>query len=157
VPWSAVCRCTFMSSVTMSGTVQVLGARGCDVWDRTGNCLYGGDDFHGCDRTDEHGCDAACATLAIRVQADAMRAYDVELRHAECKQGSCRNVFRIADKCYVGHLRLGPKTYDCSLSDEQILAQVDAEAAAALSAPLGSMAHVCPPPSNWSSDQDAGP
>jgi hypothetical protein len=44
----------------------------------------------------------------------------VELRHAECVDGTCQFVLRIDDHCHAGNF--DQRSYDCSLSDDEILA-----------------------------------
>ena len=99
------------------------GADGCLVYGRDRTCLYGRDERPACSLDDPTSCDAACGDLQARLDADAQRTLDVELRLASCHApgpGSrCECVVRIEERCFVD---ADLTSYDCALSDAAILA-----------------------------------
>lgn len=105
------------------------GADRCLVHGRDRSCLYRADELSGCDPATATSCDASCAELEARLDADAARTLDVELRSASCDLTSylCQCVVRIEDGCYVDQ---DYTRYDCSLSGAEILASEAGEAPA---------------------------
>jgi hypothetical protein len=92
----------------------------CLHYGRDRTCLYAQGELPGCSLDDVSSCDAACADLQARLDADAQRALDVEVRRATCDGAYCDCVLRIEDGCYVN---ADLTRYDCALSDDAILAQ----------------------------------
>ncbi len=108
-----------------NGTVEVApSGTGCVVTGRMGDCLYDSSEFSGCTVGDIASCESTCAELESRLRDDAGADLEYELRYAKCGRVYCQSVVRIADECYTG-LTMGTPTgtYDCSLSDEEILAR----------------------------------
>lgn len=107
------------------GSISLVGgsADPCLYYGRDRTCLYGRDELPACSLDEPASCDAACDDLQARLDADARRALEVELRLASCHApgaGSrCECVVRIEDACYVS---ADLTSYDCALSDAAILA-----------------------------------
>ena len=111
------------------------GGLGCLAWGRGHQqCVYSTADEVTCDPTDARSCDTACARLQQGYAEDAARTYETELRLAECRESPavrgaylCATIARINGACYTrdssGFLTQGP--YDCSLSNDEILARGD--------------------------------
>jgi|GEM_PF-5030016 len=97
---------------------------GCLLSGRLETCLYDDDEFPGCSIGDPESCVEVCAQAEARLAVDNSLQYEVSPRSAECKDGSCATVVQIGERCYTG-VSGGTPTgdYDCSLSDEEILAQ----------------------------------
>lgn len=131
----AVCLCYYGwngDTTRDYGNAQVLGNRAdCDVYGRANDCLALASDFEGCQPEDEDSCTAACDAVDARLTADLARNIDAEVRSASCNDsGACRNVVRIEQRCFA---QVGPaqNSYDCALSDGEILELAYPDAATA--------------------------
>jgi hypothetical protein len=121
----AVCLCYYAfgaSNVRDFANALVLGNRdSCDVTGRSPECLYRSCEFPGCDPGDSTSCDVFCAEVDARLVADGARTFDAERRTSRCESCSCRSVYRVGAHCYI-HPSAFARPYDCSLSDDAILA-----------------------------------
>ncbi|MEO7036794.1 MAG: hypothetical protein ABI548_22785, partial [Polyangiaceae bacterium] len=145
-----VCHCEQAfgdSDVASPQSDLLLGYRtGCDVAGRSGDCLYGCSEFPGCDPGDATSCQALCADLDARLDADAERTFDAALRSAVCTTDGacgCRSVFRVEDHCYAGQAKLDTP-YDCALTDEAILAQAFSASGGGVAGSSGTATQVDP-------------
>ncbi|MET0413698.1 MAG: hypothetical protein ABW217_20480 [Polyangiaceae bacterium] len=108
----------------------VLGPAGlgCYVVGRTGNCLFDDTEFTSCDVIDDSACEAPCAELERRVNADIERTVDAELVEFACVATYCRTVLALDGQCFVDNdYEYLDRAYDCALGGEAILAQQDSE------------------------------
>lgn len=132
-PSPTECRCQAWvegGSTGAYGAEWYLGHRDtCDIYGRSGDCTVPSDEFEGCDLDDPTSCEAGCRDAVQRVQEDWDRTFDVEIRTAFCESYYCYAVIRVDDRCHVRSPSPAGTVYDCSLSDEEILA-LDAEASA---------------------------
>jgi hypothetical protein len=101
---------------------------GCSQPGRTpSSCLYCTNEFMGCSIDDTTSCDAACADMAVRYDADMRKAFSIEQRVARCadkwSDGSdCVHVTEIDGLCYARDpAQKELPSFDCSLSNAQIL------------------------------------
>jgi hypothetical protein len=101
------------------GLVAGPAGAACSDYGRRLDCIYPGSEFPGCDPDDPKSCDAICADLQARLQADAMLSYETEIRSAHCQDYHCLSVVRIGDSCYPGPPLRAP--HDCAMSDQEIL------------------------------------
>jgi hypothetical protein len=115
-----VCDCT-----TTQGTVM-LGPKGigCTVLSRSGGCLWDNSEIEPCD-LDGDECAALCEEAVARLQADADRAFDVEVRYAVCQNGQCHDVLRVEDRCFADNWMHPKYSADCSLGGEQIVKRTE--------------------------------
>ncbi len=127
-----------------------LGLRtDCDAWSRSGECLLPASDFAGCTVGEEGSCAAACEEALGRVEADDRRTFSVDLRTAQCaSDGFCDYVVQVDDFCYASLPGPAKPTFDCALSDEEILARATAVAAPSCSGGVcdGGVSISTPPP-----------
>jgi hypothetical protein len=140
----AICRCYFGWNGSQERTPQNainLGLKpGCDQEGRSLDCLATCKAFTGCDPSVTTSCDAACASLSEELDADNAKTFDVAARVAKCSNSGarCDAVFRIESRCYT-YSSYTTRTYDCSLTDDAILA------ADAMPPPVDNMAHMLDP------------
>lgn len=72
------------------------------LWHGRGErCVYRTVEFPGCDLDDADSCNAICADLQARIDADAKIAVDGEVVSARCDRGACAGVLRLEDSCYA--------------------------------------------------------
>lgn len=122
---AASCLCfeegTEQSALLLSPT----GPDDCLVYGRDRSCLYEKRSFPGCSLSEpESSCDDACAEVQRRLEVDALRKPQVQLRSTACAQTGCRCVLRINDACFVDDWL---DAYDCDQTDEQILDTFESE------------------------------
>jgi hypothetical protein len=101
----------------------------CSEFARGPGCLYCEREFSGCDIADPTSCDAVCADMAQRFDQELARTYAVSTRAARCDPNSysCQVVSEIDGQCYARTFGAPePLPLDCSLPDEELLAQSDA-------------------------------
>jgi hypothetical protein len=146
---------------------QQLG-QGSERW----MCLYQADEFPGCDPGVVDSCAGVCADFRARAIAQAASTFDVQVRRARfvphaggsCSSGWCQLIFEVGSQCFVDYQKNckgGPPAlrgpgYDCSLSDEEILAQAGYPV---VSADAGSSTPQCiaeTPDTGTASSGDAG-
>lgn len=96
----------------------------CSNYGRAGDCLDPPGGFAGCEVGEHAFCADVCADLGARIAEDGQRVFEAEIRTARCDCGECRSVVRIDDRCIADQDIY--TAYDCSLSDDEILAQADA-------------------------------
>lgn len=98
----------------------------CSEFARTpSGCLYCGSEFPGCSIDDPHSCDAVCADMASRYDAELQKAFSASLRRLSCGDDyTCEFVTEIEGLCYGRNPQRPPlAAFDCALSDAQILAR----------------------------------
>lgn len=90
----------------------------------SGVCMYCENEFPGCDTGDAGSCDAVCADVASRDEAEMRHPYALGIRLAHCNADlTCSVVSSIDGQCYLGHFGdYEPPRVDCNLSDEALLA-----------------------------------
>lgn len=148
---------TFVDSVCQEGSdvgsEQTLAVRSCKCVDDQGKpwlvdatgagpeclawgrghmaCVYPSSAGATCEVGDEHSCDAVCDRLEHGYAEDAAATHTAEVRTAQCgaSRWSCDQVVRVDDACYASDSTgfFGPSSYDCSLSDAEILAARDGQ------------------------------
>ncbi|HKO89986.1 MAG TPA: hypothetical protein VJU61_02475, partial [Polyangiaceae bacterium] len=100
---------------------------GCYLLGHGGECLWGDDEFGGCNINDPNSCDSVCAELEQRQEADAAKSYPAELVYAACGgesgTGDCQSVVSIDGTCYANRDYDRARGYDCSLGAVSILEQ----------------------------------
>lgn len=113
---------------------SVVTTEPCLVWGR-GHlaCLYPASEAASCEPSEPRACDAMCARLQRGYADAAALDYDAVLRLAECRAPSpgdttgdrCAFVVSINGGCYTSENSgfLNARRYDCSLTDDEILAQ----------------------------------
>lgn len=112
------------------GTEEVVTYPGnrpssCSEYSRTpSGCLYCGSEFPGCSLDAPRSCDAVCAEMATRYDAEVQKTFSVTLRRLSCGADyTCEFVTEIDNACYARNPReRGIPAFDCALSDEQLLA-----------------------------------
>ena len=114
-PSAIVCECT------NEGGGSLTVGLDCARHGRHGECIYPADEFPGCQLGVAESCDAVCSDLQSRLEAAAMQTYATELRSAYCNDYACVSVSRVDDTCHVNSDYI--RAYDCSQSDEDIVAQ----------------------------------
>ncbi len=116
---------TFCNCEQDDGRVTMLGpvGLGCFVYGRAGDCLLSDDDFSGCEPDDASSCEASCQLLEERLASDADKTFDTEVIEAVCNGGSCTNVVRIGEQCYVDGSNSQGRAYDCDAGAEAIREQ----------------------------------
>lgn len=96
---------------------------GCFARGRAGDCLWDDSEYEPCSTEDDK-CPELCTELATRYKADAAATFDAELRSSTCgTDGFCHRVLRVEDRCYADASLEKARSYDCALSDEEILDQ----------------------------------
>ncbi len=90
----------------------------CIQYGRDRTCIFRRDEVSGCDLDGGAGCEAQCAELQARLEADAARLVEASVRSSTCADGTCWCVYRIGDGCYVGG---DLARYDCALDDASII------------------------------------
>jgi hypothetical protein len=115
-------------AVTTYGGSLVPGNRpnGCSEHAASG-CLYCENEFPGCDVSDPTSCDAMCADMVERLNANWRKPVEVTTRHAECvvepNSHTCRLIYEVDGRCYTGpYGRWEPAPFDCNLPKEEALA-----------------------------------
>lgn len=93
---------------------------GCYARGRAGDCLWDDSEFEGCMQGDP-ACSGMCDELQQRYDADAAKSFDVEVRYSACRDSSCHHVLRIEDACYADRSFESGRSFDCQLSDADIL------------------------------------
>jgi hypothetical protein len=113
------CRCE-----TGTRGVSHIGPKGvgCFALGRAGDCLWDDSELEPCTPADDK-CPALCEELEARYAADAKKVFDAEARYSACHEGWCHSVLRIEDACFADRSYQNGRSYDCSLSDEDILAR----------------------------------
>jgi hypothetical protein len=97
---------------------------GCLVGGRLKTCVYADSEFPGCVVGDLDSCKEVCATVEERLVGDSTIEYSVTPRMAECRGSLCASVVQIGERCFTGVTMGSPSgSYDCSLSDEEILSR----------------------------------
>lgn len=133
-----VCQCTLRvqstADATPFDTTLSAGARGfpyergCSEYGRVGDCLYCAGEFPGCHlESPEASCTGVCEDLVQRVAEAWLATYAVNVRVARCSDYHCQRVVEIDGRCFVGEVLPDSAAYDCSLSDEELLALGPAE------------------------------
>jgi hypothetical protein len=97
--------------------------RGCSLFGRAGPCLYCASEFPGCHLGSEDDCMAICEDAVERVQKEWDRSFIVDVRLARCVSNRCESVIEIDGVCYVRQVLPDSVGYDCSLSNEELLAK----------------------------------
>jgi len=112
------------------GGVRAIGpvGLGCYVLGHGGECLWGDDEFQGCNINDPSSCQGVCAELEQRQEADAAKSYDAELVYTACggtEDGvnDCQSVVSIDGRCYANRDYNQARSYDCALGAAAILEQ----------------------------------
>lgn len=121
-----VCHCVYAAGEE-DGAFSFGSEQDCYYYDRTGSCLISSTDFAGCDPGDLCSCVDQCQRALTTTRREEARVLDVEARHAECTNEQCRVVLRVGDRCFADFTpRPGGSSYDCSLSDDEILEMEEA-------------------------------
>ena len=94
----------------------------CYARGRAGDCLLAGDEFSGCDLTDDTSCDAVCADLEQKYGDDAAHTFDASILYAGCEEQRCQTVLQLDERCVANNSYLFGRNYDCSMGAEAILA-----------------------------------
>jgi hypothetical protein len=115
------CNC----AVEQGGTrgIRAVGpvGLGCYVLGRGGDCLWGDDEFQGCNVNDPNLCANVCEELERRQEADAEKSFPAELVYAGCAgnaqagSGACESVVSIDGRCYANRDYDQTRSYDCAL------------------------------------------
>lgn len=128
-----VCAC-YLRRVSGSGQTSYFTAvpgrhpGGCSEYSRTPGCLYCESEFSGCNSDEPGSCDAVCADFVARKNQDLARTVSVRERLARCTEQRCQWLYEIEGKCYVGEPGWPEaRGYDCSLSDDELLAHSERE------------------------------
>jgi hypothetical protein len=134
-----VCECTFRRTRIAAdsdpnrpweeGTPDIVrypGNRpdGCSEYGRTpSSCVYCESDFPGCSVDDATSCDVVCADMAVRYDAELRKTFSAVSRVARCGEDMlCQYVTEIDGLCYARDpSQKELPTFDCALSDEEIL------------------------------------
>jgi hypothetical protein len=135
-----MCQCTLRmarsqvdaATGTIPGPYEIVvypGNRsdGCSEYARTPACLYCEREFPGCSVDDATSCDAVCAEMTARYDAELQKTFTFHARVARCKENTyCEWVTEIDGKCYAREPQtLEMPAFDCSLSDAEILQHAD--------------------------------
>jgi hypothetical protein len=98
---------------------------GCSEYDRTSGCSYCEQEFPGCNIDDASSCDAVCADFYQRQAREFARTFSARERLARCNADNrCERLYELEGRCYVGAPgRPEARSYDCALSDAELLAQ----------------------------------
>jgi hypothetical protein len=117
------CECRINGS---EGTLTV-GPVGlsCFAWGNFGQCILPGNTFRGCEVGADPICDDHCQTLEAALAAQANETYDVEIRLTECRENGCVSVIRLEEQCIVNEDLTQKTTRDCSLSNEDLIADYE--------------------------------
>jgi hypothetical protein len=103
---------------------------GCYAVGRTGNCLFDDSEFTTCNVDDRDACEAPCAELERRVNADIERTVEAELVAFACIGYYCRTVLSLDGQCFVDNdYDYLDRAHDCALGGEAILAQLETDSA----------------------------
>lgn len=96
---------------------------GCFARGRAGTCLWDDSDLDGPCTLGDPACTAQCDELHQRYAGDAAKSFDVEVRSSTCEDDTCHHVLRIEDTCYADYSFESGRSFDCKLSDAEILAR----------------------------------
>lgn len=100
----------------------------CSEWSIAPGCSYCASEFPGCSVDDPASCDAVCAVMTERRDADYRKTFVAKARLSRCapEGGRCQVVTQIDGRCYAGPPeRVEPPEVDCGLSDEELIAHLD--------------------------------
>jgi hypothetical protein len=101
---------------------------GCSEWSFPPGCLYCESEFPGCSVDDPRSCDAVCADMFRRFEAQSQRVTVATARLARCSpdKSNCQAVTQIEGHCYAGPPSAGPTVeIDCNLSDDELIAHLN--------------------------------
>ena len=105
--------------------VSATGPDNCLLYGRDRSCLYEAASFTGCDLdAPDTSCEATCAEVQRRLEVDAQRKPQSQVRGSVCSDTGCRCVLEINGACYVDDWL---DAYDCSATDEAILSTFEQE------------------------------
>lgn len=122
---AASCLCFEEESDQGALLLSPTGPDDCLVYGRDRSCLYERRSFPGCNLSEpESSCDSACAEVQRRLEVDALRKPQVQLRSTACAQTGCHCVLRINDACFVDDWL---DSYDCAQTEQQIIDTFESE------------------------------
>lgn len=106
------CQCRFEAGGSLS-----VGPRGvpCLARSRTGNCIWEGSEFPGCEIGTRSNCSDFCDQLLERHREDDLRVFETEALGAVCEGFSCKSLARVDDQCFFTWRNVGPAPCDVDL------------------------------------------
>jgi len=128
--YQPVCECQLLRPPSAGQDSHVFTALpgyrpgGCSEYTLVPGCLYCESEFPGCNIDEPTSCDAVCADFVARANQESARPISARERLARCVENRCQRLYEIDGKCYVGEpWRPEARGYDCSLSDDELLAK----------------------------------
>ncbi len=109
----SACQCRFEVG---DGSLSVgpLGVP-CLARSRTGNCIWDGSEFPGCEIGTESNCSEFCDRLMEKQREDDLRVFETEAFGAVCEGFSCKSLARVDDQCFFRGRNVGPAPCDVEL------------------------------------------
>lgn len=86
----------------------------CLARSRTGQCIWGGAAFPGCDASGSN-CPDLCEQLLEKHREDDLRVFEAEALGAVCERFSCKSLARVEDQCFFNLRNVSPAPCDAEL------------------------------------------
>ena len=139
------CTCRFESGGSLSVGPQGVG---CLARSRTGNCIWDGSAFPGCDIGKESNCAEFCDRLLEVRREDDLRVFETEALGAICERLSCKSLARVDDQCFFNRRHEGPAPCDAELLSMSEPAVTDPASDIECALPTGTQREYYPRPEN---------